>query len=135
MAALHPDRPEKTYLPGALEDRQHEGVHDTDEGDHDGQGQQGIDQPEQLVHLGLQRLIEGGPGLDLKVGVGLEPTVDSALTNWCVESVESLVDLVHGVKQVHGQPQIAFAICGIYSAVRELMVTLLSGAVLAGKHN
>jgi hypothetical protein len=59
----------------------------------------------------------------------------SALTNWCVESVESLVDLVHGVKQVHGQPQIAFAICGIYSAVRELMVTLLSGAVLAGKHN
>jgi hypothetical protein len=52
-----------------------------------------------------------------------------------VESVESLVDLLNGVEQMHGQPQIAFAICGIDSAVRELMVTLLSSAVFAGKHN
>jgi hypothetical protein len=52
-----------------------------------------------------------------------------------VESVESLVDLLNGVEQVHGQSQIAFAICGIDSAIGELMVTLLSGAIFAGKHN
>ena len=52
LAALHADRPQQPDLVGALEHRQHERVHDPDEGDDHGQGEQRVDQAEQLVDLG-----------------------------------------------------------------------------------
>ena len=50
--------------------REHERVHDADERDDHRQGEQGVDQPEQLVDAGHLGLLELGPGLDLHVRVG-----------------------------------------------------------------
>ncbi len=62
---------------GALEHRQHQSVDDPDQGDHDGQGQQDIDQAELLVDRGLLGVLVLGAGL-ADVGVGVEVVVQSA---------------------------------------------------------
>ena len=51
LAAPHADGAQQADLVGALEDREHERVHDADEGDEDGERQQDVDEPEQLVDL------------------------------------------------------------------------------------
>ena len=51
LAPAHADRSEQAQLPGALEHGEHQRVDDADNGDEDGQGQQGVDDGEQLVDL------------------------------------------------------------------------------------
>ena len=51
LAPLHADRAQQADLVGALEHRQHQRVDDPDEGDDHRQGEQGVDQAEQLVDL------------------------------------------------------------------------------------
>jgi hypothetical protein len=70
LAPLHADRPEQADLAGALEHREHERVHDPDQRDEHGQGEQGVDQPEDLVDAGRLGLVELSPGLDLQVRIG-----------------------------------------------------------------
>ena len=52
LAALHADGPQQPDFVRALEHREHEGVDDPDQGDEHGQGEQRVDQAQQLVHLG-----------------------------------------------------------------------------------
>ena len=61
LAPLHADGAQQPDLVGALEDRQHQRVDDADEGDDHGQGQQRVDQAQQLVDLGRLRRLELRP--------------------------------------------------------------------------
>src|SRR5690348_12248506 len=79
LAAAHADRAQQADLAGALEDREHERVHDPDERDDHGQAEQGVDQAEQLVDVGHLGLLELGPGLDLEVRVGGQGLGDGAV--------------------------------------------------------
>ena len=72
-AAQQPD------LVGALEHRQHERVDDPDEGDDHGQGEQRVDEAEQLVDLCRLRRLELGPRLDLHVRIGGQRVLDRLL--------------------------------------------------------
>ena len=49
--AGHAHRPQQPELPGALEDREGQGVGDAEQGDDHGQGEQGVDEVEQHVDL------------------------------------------------------------------------------------
>ena len=69
LPAFHPDGPQQPDLVGSLEHREHERVHNADQRDEDGQGEQRVDQAQQLVHLVRLRLLELGPALHLDVGV------------------------------------------------------------------
>ena len=62
LAPLHAHRAQQPDLVGALEDREHERVHDPDQGDDHGQAEQRVDQAEQLVDLGRLRAPRTGPG-------------------------------------------------------------------------
>ena len=65
LPTFHADRPEQADLVRALEDGEHQRVDDPDEGDEYGQGEERVDQAEELVDLGLLRRLELGAGLDL----------------------------------------------------------------------
>ena len=47
----HADRPQQAELPGALEDRERQGVGDAEQGDEHGQGEQGVDEVEDHVDV------------------------------------------------------------------------------------
>ena len=69
LAADHADRPEEPDLPGALHDRQGEGVGDPQQGDEQRQPEQPVDRDQDAVEL---RLLVGGelaPVLELDLGV------------------------------------------------------------------
>ncbi len=72
LPSFHTHRPQEPDLVGPLEDREHERVHNADEGDHDGQRQEGVDQRQELVDLGSLRFLEAGPGLDLQIGIRMQ---------------------------------------------------------------
>ena len=64
---------------GPFEHREHERVHNPDQSNEDGQGEQRIDQTQQLIHLVRLRLLELGPALHLDVGVRSEGLLDALL--------------------------------------------------------
>ena len=79
LAPFHAHGPQQADLAGALEHREHQRVDDAHQGDDDGQGEQGVDQAEQLVDAGDLGLFELGPGLHLHGRVGRQQPVHVAL--------------------------------------------------------
>ena len=76
LPAMHADGSQQAELPGPLVDRQGQGVGDADQRDDHGEGEQAVDQVQDLADLGRDRLLELGLVLDRGVGPLADRGVD-----------------------------------------------------------
>ena len=83
----HAHRPQQPELPGALEDRERQGVGDAEEGDDHGQGEQGVDEVQEHVDVGAGGLPELVPVLHLGQRVAVGDRLDGGAAGLEVDAV------------------------------------------------